>query len=48
MATAKFLIENGEENEAMDETARAEVRRQDYRRLEAMAGYCKTTGCFRA
>ena len=48
VATAKFLIENGEENEAMDETARAEVRRQDYRRLEAMAGYCKTTGCFRA
>jgi superfamily II DNA helicase RecQ len=27
VATAKFLIENGEENEAMDETARAEVRR---------------------
>lgn len=48
VSTAKFLIENGEENEALDEAARAEVRKRDYLRLEAMTGYCKTTGCFRA
>ena len=46
--TAKFLIENGEENEDLDPKARAAVRRQDYRRLEIMTGYCKTSGCFRA
>ena len=46
--TAKFLIENGSENEEMDPVQQALVREQDLKRLEAMIGYCKTTQCLRS
>lgn len=44
---AKYLIENGSENEELDEIQRQIIRQQDLKRLEAMAGYCKTNTCFR-
>ena len=44
---AQFLIENGSENEEMDPTQQALVRKQDMARLEAMTGYCKTKTCLR-
>ena len=46
IVTAKFLIENGG-SEEMDAEEQAAVRRRDYERLNAMIGYCKTTGCLR-
>ena len=46
--TARFLIENGEENQALTPEVRARVREQDLERLERMVGYCKTTKCLRA
>ena len=46
--TARFLIENGSENEEMDPVQQALVREQDLKRLDAMVGYCKTTGCLRS
>ncbi len=45
--TARYLIENGSENEEMDEAQREQVRRQDIKRLDAMIGYCKTQTCLR-
>ena len=45
--TARFLINNGSDNEEMDENQRELVRQQDLRRLEAMVGYCKTKTCLR-
>ncbi|MBE7004326.1 MAG: DNA helicase RecQ [Ruminococcaceae bacterium] len=45
--TAKFLIENGEENEALTEEERAFNRERDLARLVRMAGYGKTTDCLR-
>ena len=45
--TARFLIDNGSENEEMDPAQREMVRRQDLKRLDAMVGYCKTTTCLR-
>jgi len=45
--TARFLIEHGGENDALSPEQRQSVRQRDYRRLEAMAGYCKTRGCLR-
>ena len=45
--TAKFLIENGHTNEELSEAEQEEALRRDYRRLDAMIGYCKTTGCLR-
>ena len=47
IATAHYFIENGGENEALTPEERDTVRRQDYRRLDAMAAYCRTTGCLR-
>ena len=44
--TARFLIEKGRED-ALSEEERAQAIRQDYRRLEAMERYCKTTKCLR-
>lgn len=44
---ARFLIENGSENEELDEAQREIIRQQDRKRLEAMAGYCKTNTCLR-
>ena len=45
--TARFLIENGSENEALTEDQRALIKKQDYARLEAMVTYCKTRTCLR-
>ena len=46
--TARFLIENGEDNEALSEEELAQVRRRDLERLDSMTAYCKTTGCLRS
>ena len=45
--TARFLINNGGDNEEMDEAQRELVRQQDFARLESMVGYCKTRTCLR-
>lgn len=45
--TARFLINNGSENEEMDPAQREVVHRQDLKRLDAMVGYCKTKTCLR-
>ena len=45
--TARFLINNGSENEEMDPAQREIVRQQDMKRLEALVGYCKTNTCLR-
>ena len=45
--TARFLINNGSDNEEMDPAQREAVRQQDLKRLEAMVGYCKTKTCLR-
>ena len=47
MQTARFLIGNGTDNEELDPEQRELVRQQDYARLEAMVGYCKTQYCLR-
>ena len=47
VVTAKHLISLGGENEELTEAERERVRRQDMLRLNAMVGYCKTTGCLR-
>ena len=44
---AQYLINNGSENEELDEAQRQRVRHQDLQRLEAMIGYCTTSGCLR-
>ena len=46
IATAKFLIENGG-NEELSEEEQAAVRARDYMRLQTMIGYCKTARCLR-
>lgn len=45
--TARFLINNGSENEALDPKQQEIIRQQDIKRLEAMVGYCKTKTCLR-
>jgi len=45
--TARFLIQNGSENEELDPQQQEHIRQQDLRRLEAMVGYCKTNTCLR-
>ena len=44
---ARFLIENGSDNEDLSEEQRELIKRQDYERLEAMVTYCKTRSCLR-
>ena len=46
ITTAKFLLENSG-NEELDEEEQEQVRRQDQARLQAMIGYCRTSGCLR-
>lgn len=46
--TAKFLIQNAEENEGLTEEERADILRRDMERLDRMISYCKTTTCLRA
>ncbi len=48
VVTAKYLINNSEDNEALSEEERQRVYRQDMERLRAMTAYCKTTTCYRA
>lgn len=43
----RFLIENGNENDELDEQQLRTVRRKDYERLEAMVHYCRTRECLR-
>lgn len=43
----RFLIENSNENEELDEAQLRAVRRRDYERLEAMVHYCRTKECLR-
>ena len=45
--TARYLIEHGNENPDLTEAERAQVLRQERRRLEAMVDYCQTGGCLR-
>ncbi len=45
IVTAKFLIQHSSEEE--DEDAARARQKQDLARLETMAGYCKTRGCYR-
>lgn len=45
--TARYLINNSADNEALSGEERAIVYAQDMERLRHMTGYCKTGGCFR-
>lgn len=45
--TARFLLEHGEDNEALSDRERQQVEEQGRRRLNAMVGYCKTNCCLR-
>ncbi len=47
VTTAKYLIENGSENEELSPEERQKVMEADMARLDAMIGYCKTTSCLR-
>ncbi|MCD8117391.1 MAG: DNA helicase RecQ [Oscillospiraceae bacterium] len=45
--TAKYLIQNGRDRDALSDGELAQAVRQDMARLEDMIGYCKTGGCLR-
>ena len=47
VATAKFLINNGSQNEELSPTQKDTVLRQELARLDSMIGYCKTEKCLR-
>jgi ATP-dependent DNA helicase RecQ len=47
IGTAEFFIKNGGENVEMGKDERRMVMLQDYRRLDAMIAFCKTTACLR-
>ena len=47
VATAKFLINNGSQNEELSPTQQETVLRQEMARLDSMVGYCKTDKCLR-
>lgn len=48
VTTARFLIENGHDNDALDPQQQALVIKQNYKLLDSMVGYCKTRSCLRA
>lgn len=48
IATAKFLINNSNENEELSEEERAAVSEGDNARLDKMVTYCNTSGCLRS
>lgn len=48
VSTAKYLIFNTQDNEALTDSEQELIRQRDLRRLEQMTGYCKTAGCLRA
>ena len=45
--TAKFLINNSTDNEALSPEERESVREKDLARLDRMVAYCKATDCLR-
>lgn len=45
--TARFFIQNGNDNEDLDPQQKAMIQKQDLVRLEAMVNYCKTKTCYR-
>ena len=45
--TARFLIQNGSDNEDLDPHQKAMIQKQDLARLESMVNYCKTKTCLR-
>ena len=45
--TARFLIQNGSDNEDLDPLQKAMIQKQDLARLEWMINYCKTRTCLR-
>ncbi len=47
VTTAKFLILNSSENEALTDEQRQAVQAEDLVRLDGMVGYCKTKECLR-
>lgn len=47
VSTAKYLIAASGDNEELTEEERELVRRRDLLRLDAMVGFCKTSGCLR-
>ena len=47
VSTARYLIEHGEENQALSPEAQRQVLAMDLQRLETMVGYCKTRSCLR-
>ena len=47
VTTAKFLILNSSENEALTDEQRQAVQAEDLIRLDGMVGYCKTKDCLR-
>ena len=48
VATARFMIEQSDENETLTPEERRRVSQRDMQRLSKMAEYCKTGGCLRA
>ena len=46
--TARHLIENGRDNEALSEEQRETIQAEELGRLEQMVAYCKTQNCLRA
>ncbi len=47
VVTAKYLIDNGNENEELSPNERERVLEAEHERLDAMIGYCKTRDCLR-
>ncbi len=47
ISTAKYFIQNSGESEDLGEEERRLVTEQDYKRLDAIIGYCKTRSCLR-
>lgn len=46
--TARFLIQNGSDNEDLDPQQQAMIQKQDLARLDSMISYCKTRTCLRS
>ncbi len=46
--TAKFLVENSQENSELPPEVQAELRKKDLKRLDDMTAYCQTPDCLRA
>lgn len=47
ISTAKYMIENGSVNDELSEDERWQLMQEDYRRLDDMVKYCKTSSCLR-